>query len=178
MKNYYIPTVVFLLSSLANAMVPDVVITTLISTNGHATVAGRLTSKPQAPVGISVRNGNLMYSTLTDGEGRWGIVIRHQSIQVEVTSWSLANAEERGREVTANLDSSLPWSKSVSGSGSSSSETSAKYRAETSIRSQIDSARSRCSSDKGSFSYSGGSVYCSKSGSNYNCSGTASCHCN
>jgi len=85
------------------ASVPDVVITTLSSYNGHATVAGRLVSKPEAPVGISVRNGNLMYSTLTDGEGRWGIVIRHQAVNVTVQSWSLLNPADRAAEVGRDL---------------------------------------------------------------------------
>lgn len=82
----------------AFANVPDVEITTLMSANSHATIAGRLKSKPQGPVGISVRNGNVMYSTVTDLEGRWGIVVRHLSVDVFVTSWSLTNSD-RGNEL-------------------------------------------------------------------------------
>lgn len=158
------------------ASVPDVVITTLSSANGHATVGGRLTAKPDGPVGISVRNGNIMYSTITDAEGRWAIVIRHLSTQVFATSWSLTTPSDRGNEV-ALAASSLPWTRSVSASGSSTSETSAKYQTETSLRWEIDRERSNCGYDKGSFSYSGGFVYCNKSGSTYQCSATASCSC-
>lgn len=162
-------------ASLSFAGVPDVVITTLSSANGYATVAGRLTSKPQTPVGITVRNGNLMYSTTSDPEGRWGIVIKHQSTQVTVTSWSFTNSEDRGNDVV--VDAFLPWTTTVSARESSSSETSAKYQTETSLRWRIDQQRSRCRDDKGHFSSSGGFVYCNKSGSTYYCSATASCSC-
>ena len=82
------------------ADVPEVVITTTLSANGHATIAGRLASMPKGPVGISVRNGNLSYSTVTDPEGRWGIVIRHQSTQVTANSWNLTDPTDEGKTVT------------------------------------------------------------------------------
>ena len=175
MKTYLI-LVTALVSTTLVAAVPDVVITTLSSSNGHGTVAGRLELKPSGPVGISVRNGNLMYSTITDGDGRWGIVIRHLSTQVTATSWSLTNSSDRGSDVVASIDS-LPWNSSVYASESNSSETSAKYQTETSLRYRIDSERARCRSDKGAFSYTGGFVYCNKSGNIYHCSASASCSC-
>ena len=97
-----------LLSGIALADVPDVVITTLSSANSYATVAGRLVTKPESPVGVSVRNGNLVYSTLTDSEGLWGIVIRHISNQVSVSSWNLTNGAERGKEITLEIKAALP----------------------------------------------------------------------
>lgn len=103
MKHFLILFAVCFSSLGVSAQVPDVVITTLASANGHATVAGRLTSKPSGPVGISVRNGNIMYSTLTDAEGRWGIVIRHLAVNVSVQSWSLTSPDERSTEVVAKL---------------------------------------------------------------------------
>lgn len=81
------------------ASVPDVVITTTSTANGHATIGGRLAAKPDGPVGISVRNGNILYSTISDAEGRWAIVIRHLSTQVFATSWNLAAPSDRGNEV-------------------------------------------------------------------------------
>ena len=175
-RNLFILVAITSTMGILRADVPEVVITTMLSANGHATIAGRLASKPKGPVGISVRNGNLSYSTVTDPEGRWGIVIRHQSTQVTANSWSLTDPTDQASPVVFSRVQ-LPWSRSVSGQGSSSSETSAKYQAETSLRGKIDSARSTCSSDQGSFSYSGGSVYCSKSGSSYQCSGNAYCTC-
>jgi hypothetical protein len=91
-------------SIIATADVPNVVITTLTSANGHGTVAGHLESKPQGSVGVSVRNGNVIYSTIADSDGRWGIVIRHLSTQVTVSSWSLASSTERGKEIVAELN--------------------------------------------------------------------------
>lgn len=172
------------------AQVPEPVITTMTSSSGHATIAGRLNSKPEAPVGISVRNGNLIYSTITDLEGRWGIVIRHQSVNVSVESWNFNNPLERSEELKREIHispegnrelntskSHLPWTRYVSGNGSSSSETSAKYYTETNLRWEIERERSNCRIDKGSFSSSGGLIYCNKSGSTYHCKTDATCEC-
>ncbi len=159
------------------AAVPDVIITHTTTAGGYATIAGKLVVKPEAPVGISVRNGNLIYSTLTDPEGRWGIVIRHASVSVTAFSWSLSRTDDRGAEVTVAMPASLPWTRSAYATGSSSSETSAKYQTETSLRWRIDQHRSSCRDDQGYFYTSGGFVYCNKSGSTYHCSANASCTC-
>ncbi len=90
-------------ASISFAQVPDPTITTLSSYNGYATVAGRLSSQVDGPVGISVQNGNLSYSTLTDSDGRWGIVIRHQSTHVTVKSWDLRNTNDQSREVKTEV---------------------------------------------------------------------------
>jgi len=86
------------LSTLAQAGVPDVTITTLMASGGYATLAGKLVSQPEMPVGISVQNGNISYSTVTDAEGRWGIVVRHQSTKVNVSSWNLTNPTDRSTQ--------------------------------------------------------------------------------
>lgn len=173
-------------AQIALADVPEVIITTLSSSGGHATVAGRLASKPERPVGISVRNGNLMYSTLTDAEGRWGIVIRHLAVNVSVESWSLLNSGEKSATVTKRIENDitaesgarlLPWTEYASASGSSSSESSAKYQAETSLRYQIDRLRYRCEGDKGRFSYYSSQMTCHKSGMTYSCNASATCQC-
>lgn len=85
-------------ATLGFAEVPDPVISTLSSYNGHATIAGRLATQISAPVGISVRNGNITYSTITDTEGRWAIVIRHLGVNVSVQSWDLKVPSTRSIE--------------------------------------------------------------------------------
>lgn len=162
------------------ADVPDTIITHMSSASGHATIAGKLVSKPDVPVGISIRNGSIAYSTVTDPEGRWGIVIRHQAVTVTVTSWSLQNSSERGKEVIANLsiaNASLPWSRSVYAQESSNTEYSAKYQTETSLRYRIDRERSNCSNDKGRFSHYTSQMTCYKSGSSWSCSQNGNCRC-
>jgi|GEM_PF-2261961 len=88
--------------SLGFAQVPEPIITYKSTYNGHATIAGRLASKPSAPMGISVQNGSLIYSTITDAEGRWGIVIRHTSTSLTVQSWDLQNPSDRSEEIRSN----------------------------------------------------------------------------
>jgi hypothetical protein len=84
-------------------VVPEPIITTAHSSGSFAVVAGILSGKTNQPVGISITNGNLMYSTLTDAEGRWGIVIRHLSTSLGVTSWDLQNPSEKSREITRTV---------------------------------------------------------------------------
>lgn len=94
------------ISVMALSQVPEPVITDMSSAHSHATIAGRLNSKPTTPVGVSVQNGGIMYSTITDLEGRWAIVIRHRSVNVGVASWNLADAQDR-----FELQTVLPTSK-------------------------------------------------------------------
>lgn len=97
---------VLMLSALpAFSAVPDPIVTSKDSYNGYATVSGRLASKPDHPVGISVQNGNTMSSTITDPDGRWSIVFRHLSTQFSVASWELGSPSDR-----ATIDSELPVS--------------------------------------------------------------------
>jgi hypothetical protein len=82
---------------------PEPIITTARSSGSFAVVAGILSAKTNQPAGISIQNGNLMYSTLTDVEGRWGIVIRHLSTSLKVTSWDLQNPSEKSREILRSI---------------------------------------------------------------------------
>lgn len=85
----------FIFSTALFAVVPDPIITGTDSYNGYATVSGRLNAKPDRPVGISVRNGNTISSTVTDTEGRWSIVFRHRSVQYSVTAWDISSPSDR-----------------------------------------------------------------------------------
>lgn len=91
------------LGTLCMAGVPEPTITYKSTYNGHATIAGSLASKPTGPVGITVQNGSLIYSTITDAEGRWGIVIRHMSTNLSVQSWDLQNLKDKSEEQNLNL---------------------------------------------------------------------------
>ncbi|MBI4405133.1 MAG: hypothetical protein HY537_13305 [Deltaproteobacteria bacterium] len=94
----------FCLCPVLFASLPDVVITVTSAYNGYATVAGRLTAKPEEPVGVTVRNGNIAYATVTDPDGRWSIVIRHISIHLTAQSFSLSRSSERGVPVKAKIE--------------------------------------------------------------------------
>lgn len=93
MKNSLFLILIFSASSFA--AVPDPIVTGTDSYNGYATVSGRLNAKPDHPVGISIRNGNTLSSTLTDADGRWSIVFRHRSVQYTVAAWDLATPSDR-----------------------------------------------------------------------------------
>ena len=90
MKNIFI-SAFLIFSNAIFAAVPEAVITFMDSYNGHATIAGNLAAKPDAPLGVTIRNGDIAYATVTDAEGRWGIVIRHRSVNVEALSYNLTN---------------------------------------------------------------------------------------
>ena len=77
----------------------------------------------------------------------------------------------------ADERSSLPWSRTVSAWGSSSSESSAKYQTETNLRWEIDREKRSCERDKGQFSYMQWQMTCNKSGHTYNCRNSATCRC-
>ncbi|NBX69213.1 MAG: hypothetical protein EBR01_09670 [Proteobacteria bacterium] len=81
------------------AETPEPVVTATSANGIHGVVAGRLASKPERPVGVSVQNGNLIYSTITDAEGRWGVVVRVLSSAVKVNSFDLTEPGGRSAEV-------------------------------------------------------------------------------
>ena len=87
----------------AQAQVPEPVITVGEVLGRVAVVAGRLSVVPERPVGISVTNGNIVSSTLSDEQGRWSIVIRHLSHQVSVSAWELTDPSEKSLEVKSRL---------------------------------------------------------------------------
>lgn len=94
---------VFGLGVTAQGKIPDPVITVGEVMGRLAVVAGRLSVVPERPVGISVTNGNIISSTLTDEKGRWSLVIRHLSHTVSVTAWDLMAPSDRSFEVKSNL---------------------------------------------------------------------------
>ena len=85
------------------AAIPEPVITATDTYQGYATVAGRLNAKPESALGVSVRNGNVMYSTVTDSEGRWAVVIRHRSTSVSVNAFELGKNSVQGNTVLSSL---------------------------------------------------------------------------
>lgn len=89
----------------AFANVPDPIIMRTDTYNGYATVSGRLNAKPNHPVGITVRNGNTLSSTLTDADGTWSIVFRHRSVQFNVAAWDIFSPGDR-----SDLTGKLPLS--------------------------------------------------------------------
>lgn len=85
------------------SQIPEPVVTTANANGTFGIVAGRLAMKPERPVGVSVQNGNLITSTVTDAEGRWGIVIRVLSSGLKVNSYDLNQPNERSAEVVHKL---------------------------------------------------------------------------
>lgn len=85
------------------AELPEPVVTTAIANGTYAVVAGKLAAKPEHPIGVSVQNGVLMYSTITDAEGRWGLVIRTLSSGLKVNSFDLTRPAERSAEVVHKI---------------------------------------------------------------------------
>lgn len=76
------------------AAVPDVVLDFKNSYNGYGTFAGHLTSTPTAPVGITVDNGGLKFSTIADKDGNWAISFRQRVVMSDITAWSFSNAND------------------------------------------------------------------------------------
>lgn len=101
MKAIYVITV--LMAAHAFAHPPEPVVTTANANGTYGIVAGRLSTKPDRPVGVSVQNGNLMTSTITDPEGRWGLVIRVLSSGLKVQSFDLSSPSERSAEVVHKI---------------------------------------------------------------------------
>ena len=81
-------TVLFI-SSLAAAEVPEPKVDYASVYQGYATITGVLVSQPNDPVGITIKNGGLTYSTVTDAQGKWGLVIRLLSSNYSVASFDL-----------------------------------------------------------------------------------------
>ncbi len=101
MKYFFVLSFVTVLN--AFAQIPDPVVTT-VSASGHfGIVAGRLNGKVESPVGISVQNGNITSSTITDAYGRWGIVIGVLSNVVSVHSFDLAKPLDRSVDVVHKI---------------------------------------------------------------------------
>jgi hypothetical protein len=168
-------------SLVAHAAEPEIVITTKNAYNGFGTVAGRVVSDGKEAIGVSLDNGGIRYSTIADPSGTWAIVFRHVAVNFVVKAWKMG---EPGRTASAEdklplevVERGLPWTQTVSATESSSSESSAKYLTQTSLRWRIDQQKYRCDRDKGRFDYYTWQPTCNKSGHTYRCTGTATCHC-
>jgi hypothetical protein len=74
------------------------------SIGGIATVAGHVTPRGAGPFLISVGNGGLSYSTLTDSNGNWGIVFRHLSPQFDVALSDLPSHKLEGQITDSLID--------------------------------------------------------------------------
>ncbi len=71
--------------------------------NGYATISGGLEQQTAAPVGVTVQMGGLKYSTITDQDGKWSLVIRHTSVNYSVTSFNLVSANDRSANVLEQI---------------------------------------------------------------------------
>jgi len=105
-----LPLLAFILffTAVLIADVPEPVLTVGEVYGRLAVVAGKLSTPPERAVGISVLNGNLISSTVTDPEGRWSIVIRHLANEVSVSSWDFLNPAERSVSVKGILGNPTP----------------------------------------------------------------------
>ena len=70
---------------------------------GYATIGGTLESAPAKSVGVSILNGGLKYSTITDSEGKWSIVIKHRGVDYSVETFALMNTRERSLRGSGRL---------------------------------------------------------------------------
>lgn len=91
------------LVSVSFAQIPEPIVTSASTLGGLAFIAGRLSEKTEKPFGVSVRNGNVLSSTLTDPDGRWAIVIRQLAMKYSVQSWELQSPRERSSWVTGEI---------------------------------------------------------------------------
>src|SRR3954467_8171673 len=101
MKHLFL--VLFTIATFASAAVPDPVIGVLSQASSYVTIAGHLSEKPNGPVGISIKNGGIIYPTVSDPDGNWGAVVRMLTTHFEVASWSLTNANDRGQSQTVSV---------------------------------------------------------------------------
>ncbi len=102
--NRLICAALFSASSLALGGVPQAVVTFTDTYEGYATVAGKLSETPRQPVGVTVENGNLKYSTITDRSGNWSVVFRQRAMSYRTSAFSLQNEREIGKTTSGELD--------------------------------------------------------------------------
>jgi hypothetical protein len=90
-----------LMSSLVLAETPQPRVDYASAYNGYATITGGLEQTPSAPVGVVVQMSGFRYSTITDANGKWGIVVKYTSSSYSVNSFSLTNATDHS-SITEN----------------------------------------------------------------------------
>ena len=102
MKSFVIPLLMTVgLSTFA--AVPEPVLDYKNSYNGYGTFAGRLSAKPAEALGITVDNGGIKFSTITDKQGNWAITFRQRVIYSDITAWSLSGSNETSSVVRAEF---------------------------------------------------------------------------
>ncbi len=92
--------ITLMVATLSFAGIPEPVVTYSSVYQGYATIAGKLATTPVGPVGISVENGGLKYATVSDSQGRWGIVIRYLGTTFSVNSFSLVQPSDVSAEIS------------------------------------------------------------------------------
>jgi hypothetical protein len=103
MKKNFVAALIMTQSAVALAEIPKPIVEFVDVYQTHATVAGRLNSKPTAPMGVTVENGGVKYSTLTDADGYWGIVFKYRSPRYLVRVFGLTDNANKSQELRGNL---------------------------------------------------------------------------
>ncbi len=103
LKNFAIFTMMSM-SAAAFAELPEAKVDYGNVYQSHATLAGRLTSKPTEPLGVTIENGGLKYSTITDADGNWGLVFKYRSGNYTINTFELQNPASKGSEVKGKLE--------------------------------------------------------------------------
>ena len=84
-----------LFSFSALADVPQPVVEFASAVGGYATISGRLDSTSRDPIGVTVEMGGLKYTTISDPNGKWSVVVKYRSTNYTVNSFNLMNSNER-----------------------------------------------------------------------------------
>lgn len=71
--------------------------------NGYATISGSLESAPTEPAGVTIQMSGFKYSTLTDSNGKWSVVIKYTSVNYSVESFSFLNPNDKSEEKVLSI---------------------------------------------------------------------------
>jgi len=77
----------------------------LLATALCTAVGGQVTGSVQGPIGVSVEDGGIRYSTIADPSGTWALVFRHTAVDFTVSAWLLDKPS-----VVSRHEESLPIS--------------------------------------------------------------------
>lgn len=87
-------------------MADNVSITHKDSYNGFATAGGKIIAENlSVPYIVTVKNGGLSYSTVTDEMGNWTVVFRHRSTQFEVSAKPISNTRDNNQSIGSVIES-------------------------------------------------------------------------
>ena len=104
MQTIFIVLTFLSFSAAAFAELPDAKVEYGNVYQSHATLAGRLTIRPAEPLGVTIENGGLKYSTITDAEGNWGLVFKYRSGNYTINTFELQNPGSKGSDVKGKLE--------------------------------------------------------------------------